>query len=143
MIMLPDVVVEYQARSGVLENVRYAFWNGYWVGYPMFAARVRFALRHLTPAAACLLGLVLIGAAGLTASWWPLALASPYLAVLALSAAAARREGLAVSLYLPLVTVGTHALYGLGTLYGAFCGFLASLRSDRTVASAAAPTLDA
>lgn len=118
IILVPDVRIEYQARSGFVENIRYNFWNGFWVGYPLIAHRVRFARRHLVAAAACLVGLLLLGAVAASASWWPLALAAPYLILLLMSALASSRDGVAVALQLPLITLGTHVLYGFGTLYG-------------------------
>jgi glycosyltransferase involved in cell wall biosynthesis len=131
IILVPDVVIEYRARSGVWENVRYNYWNGYWVGYPLVTAGVRFAARHLVAAAACVLGAALVVAAWAVSSPWPLAIAAPYLLVLALSAAAAAREGPIVALHLPLITAGTHVLFGLGTLHGLATGAAARLRRRR------------
>lgn len=128
IILVPDVIIEYQARSGLRENIRYNFWNGYWVGYPMVASGIRFGMRHLAAAVACVLGLLMVIACWLTASWWPLLLGAPYLLVVILSAVAAAREGLAVALHLPLITPMTHLLYGLGTLYGMGKGILTRLR---------------
>ena len=45
--LVPDVVVQYQARSGVWENAKHQFSNGYWVGYPLVAWDTRFKFRHL------------------------------------------------------------------------------------------------
>jgi glycosyltransferase involved in cell wall biosynthesis len=128
IILVPDVIIEYHARSGVWENIRYNFWNGYWVGYPLVAHGIRFAMRHVVAAMACVLGLSVAVACWLTWSPWPLLIAAPYLLVIVLSAVAASREGLAVALQLPLITVATHVLYGFGTLYGLLRGTLVRLR---------------
>ena len=131
IILVPDVVISYRARSGLTENIRYTFWNGYWVGYPMVACRVRFAARHLVPAAACVAGAPLLAAGAASSSGWPLLPAAPYLAILVLSGLTAAREGPAVAALLPLITAGTHVLYGLGTLYGIIRGAPARLSALR------------
>jgi glycosyltransferase involved in cell wall biosynthesis len=139
IILVPDITITYLARSGVWENVRYNYGNGYWVGYPLVACGVRFALRHLVPAAACLVGASLAVAAYAFSSPWPLALAAPYLLVLAMSALAAAREGLAVALLLPVITASTHVLYGIGTLHGAAAGAVARCRRRVVARRAAGP----
>jgi glycosyltransferase involved in cell wall biosynthesis len=131
IMLVPDILIEYHARSGVWQNVRYNYWNGYWVGYPMVAHGVRFATRHLVPAAACLLGLSLVIACVALPSPVPLLLALPYLVILALSAVAAAREGFAVALRLPLITAATHVLYGFGTLHGIGKGAAVRFRRHR------------
>jgi glycosyltransferase involved in cell wall biosynthesis len=133
IVLVPDVVIEYQARSQLGENVRYQFWNGFWVGYPMVANGVRFAARHLAPAVATVLGVVVLGASAVLVSPWPLLLVAPYLVILVLSGVAAADKGLAVALHLPLVTAATHVLYGLGTLYGLWKGAIVRFaRGPRT-----------
>ena len=125
IVLVPDVLIEYYARSGLWENIRYNFWNGYWVGHPMVASAVRFSARHLIPALACLLGVLLVAASLAVSSAWPLLLAAPYLVVLVMSGLAAVREGLVVAACLPVITAATHVLYGFGTFYGLFRGALA------------------
>jgi succinoglycan biosynthesis protein ExoA len=139
IILVPDVLIEYQARSGVWENVRYTFWNGYWVGFPMVGSGVRFAARHLVAAMACVLGAALLAACWLTASPWPMLVAAPYLIVLVLAGLAASREGVGVALHLPLIAMATHVLYGLGTLFGLFKGALARWRRPQAGAGSGAP----
>jgi glycosyltransferase involved in cell wall biosynthesis len=140
IVLLPDVVIRYQARSGVGENIRYTFFNGYWVGYPLVASGVSFAARHLAPATACLGGLVLLATTALTAEPMLLWLAAPYLMVPVLAAVEAAAAGPAVVLLLPVITAATHVLYGFGTLYGMVRGVLARLR--RRAAESPAPSFD-
>lgn len=128
IILVPDVVIEYQARSGIWENIRYAFFNGYWIGYPAVATGVRFAARHLVAGAACLVGLAVLVAWWISGTPWVLLIAAPYLIVLAGSAVSAARQGPAVALTLPVVTAATHVLYGFGTLYGLGMGAVARWR---------------
>jgi hypothetical protein len=140
IVLIPNVVIEYYARSGLWENIRYNFYNGYWIGYPMVSAGVRFSARHLVPGAACLLGGLLVAASVVMSSAWPLLLAAPYLIVLVMSGLASAREGLAVAACLPPITVATHVLYGSGTLYGFLKGGLGRLqrrsRRERPAGSA-------
>lgn len=131
ILLVPDVLIEYKARSGVWENVRYNFWNGYWVGHPLAASGVRFSARHLVPAVACLGGAALVGACAVLASPVPLMLAAPYGLVLLAAAVAARDQSPAVVALMPLVTAGTHVLHGLGTLWGLVKGALARGPSAR------------
>lgn len=122
ILLVPDVVIEYKARSGVWENVRYNFWNGFWVGYPLAGWHVRFSARHLVPGVACLGGLLLVGTSWAVGSARPLLPALAYGVVLVMSAFEARRSGAAVVALMPFVTAGTHLLHGAGMLWGLLRG---------------------
>jgi succinoglycan biosynthesis protein ExoA len=129
ILLVPDVVIEYQARSGVWENAKHQFSNGYWVGHPLTAWGTRFRSRHLAPAGACLGAVGLLATCLIRASWSPLALAAPYGIVILMAAReAARSEQPSVVAMIPFVALSTHISYGCGTLWGALCGGLARLR---------------
>jgi glycosyltransferase involved in cell wall biosynthesis len=137
ILLVPDVTIKYKARSGVWENVKYTFWNGYWVGHPVAAWGVKFSTRHLVPAGACLAGAALLGVCAVLASPWPLMLASPYGIVLLAAAVEARDRPAPVVALMPLVAAGTHVLYGLGTLWGLVKGVLARVAAGRAGTAAA------
>lgn len=121
-ILLPDVVITYRSRSGLWENAKYNFWNGYWVGYPAAGMGVAFAPRHFAPGFAVVLGtawLALVRPLGLVAF-----LLVPYAALLLLSALATRREALGVAVLQPPIALMTHVTYGLGEVWGGLAGLL-------------------
>lgn len=142
ILLVPDVVIQYMARSGIRENARHNFSNGFWVGYPWAALGLRFSARHLLPGGACLGGVALVAASVVRRSPRPMALALPYLAVLSLAARQAADQGPAVVAVTPLVTAGIHVSYGLGTLWGLVRGGIARIRrrSVREPVRSAPPT---
>lgn len=125
IVLVPSAEVAYRARSGVWENIKYNFWNGYWVGFPRVAIGTRFAWRHFVPVIALMLCLILACIGLLTGVWLPLATAfAGYMLVPLAAAWEARRSGLAVAALIPIITLGTHGLYALGTLCGIVAGSL-------------------
>jgi hypothetical protein len=65
----------------------------------------------------------------------PLVLAAPYSAVLFMAAREAREQAPAVVALVPVVTAGTHLVYGLGTLWGLVRGGLARIERRPSVGS--------
>lgn len=125
IVLVPSAEIEYRARSGIWENVKYNFWNGYWIGFPRVTTGTRFSARHFVPFIALLLFLLLLGIGAATGTWLPLMLAfGAYIIVLGAATWEARQYGPTVAALIPLVTCGTHGLYAAGTAAGIVSGVL-------------------
>ncbi len=121
ILLVPDIVSYYYARSDLLAFVRHSFRDGFWVVLSFLHAKgVPASLRHLVP-------LVFVGAlisSGLLSlrirffSEVLLTVAGSYLAAsLAASLSIARREhDLHYVLAMPLAFAALHIAYGLGSL---------------------------
>ncbi|MFH1559935.1 MAG: glycosyltransferase family 2 protein [Chloroflexota bacterium] len=122
ILLVPDAVVYYYARSTLVGFIKHSFTNGFWVTYPLRFGKRAFSARHLVP-----LGFVagLLGSAALapvwSAGWWMLggiggahALAN----VVASAQVATQERDVRYLLLLPVVFAGAHLAYGLGSLWG-------------------------
>ncbi len=49
ILLVPDIVSHYQARSTLKALARNNFWNGFWVVYSLRFANIPFSIRHLVP----------------------------------------------------------------------------------------------
>jgi len=122
-LLVPDIVINYYARSDFASFCRHNFRNGLWVILPfLYSDIMPVSWRHLVPLA-FVLGL--IGSAAL-ALLWPIGLwllmgiAGAYGTTnLAASAHVAIREGdIRYLLVMPVVFASLHLGYGMGSLWG-------------------------
>ena len=131
VLLVPGAEIVYQARSGVMENIRYNFWNGYWITYPRIMFDVRFSWRHYAPLAAALLAAIVCLVSLSTTTVWPVAvIVAVYLAVLAGAVTEARSTGPRVALMTGVVALMTHSLYAAGCLWGCASGWRRRLRAE-------------
>ncbi|MDD1744391.1 MAG: glycosyltransferase family 2 protein, partial [Candidatus Methanoperedens sp.] len=49
ILLVPDIVSYYQARSNLKDLFKQNFWNGFWVIYSIKFAEIPFSIRHLIP----------------------------------------------------------------------------------------------
>lgn len=126
-VLLPDVVITYRSRSRLIENMKYNFWNGYWVGFPAVAMRVPFAPRHFAPGSAVLLGVAAVGASTQLSGWLAVLLV-PYAGLLAMSVLAMRGKGPLVAFLQAPIAFATHMMYGAGELWGGLIGVFRRFR---------------
>jgi GT2 family glycosyltransferase len=122
-LFVPDIVINYYARSDLRSFVRRSFLNGVWAILPfVYSQHVPVSWRHLTPLA-FVVGLSAgLGLSVTSAGWWPLLLiGGPYVAIgLVASARVARQQGQwRLAIVMPLVFATLHVPYGLGSLWGA------------------------
>ncbi len=124
VLLVPDIVTTYYARSTLKEFSLHNFDNGFWVTYPLRFGRLLFAARHVAP----LLFVLFLGLA-IPALFAAKTVSMPFAAVLTAylvlnlvsSAAIAHREKSICCLFLvPLIFLLMHVEYGLGSLYGLF-----------------------
>lgn len=139
VLLLPDIVVTYFARSRFRPTFVYNVSNGYWVTFPRVAHGVRFSWRHYVPTAVVAAGL---GLTGLTLVGHPrplLAAAAAYAAMAGKVAYDCRPragEPTAVWLTVPVALGSLHLAHGLGGLQGLVMGVLGCTTASRRTGSA-------
>lgn len=123
ILLMPDIVSYYYARSQLMPFLAYSWTNGVWALVPFFySSTTPVSWRHLTPMA-FVSGLLLsaLASAFLAAGRWLFlgTIASYAAANLASSLQiAARERKAAYFLTMPVVFAGLHFSYGLGSIYG-------------------------
>jgi glycosyltransferase involved in cell wall biosynthesis len=122
MLLVPDAIIYYYARSTFMSFVKHNFINGFWVTYPLKFGKTVFSFRHTVPLA-FVTGL--LGSAALIPGWqvsiWILACIAVTYALANLTASvqvAIRYRNLQYSLVMPVVFTSMHIGYGLGSLVG-------------------------
>ena len=133
---------KYFARPGVRSLWNYAFLTGKWNAFTLGINRACMRLRHFAPFAfaVCVIALalsaILVGKTGfksLPLILLAITLGSHLLFGLVAGIQVAFRERAIAALLLPLVVLGFHLAYGLGTL----AGFLSMLRGTSPTANTA------
>lgn len=122
ILLVPEIVIYYYARSTFKDFCQHSFDNGFWVTYPLKFGRLLFSLRHLVPLA-FVLGLIVLLLLSVFSSillWLLLLALSLYLvASICFSVKLAVIEkDLRYVCILPIVFAVFHIVYGLGSLYG-------------------------
>lgn len=115
----PDIVSYRFCRSSLRGLFRQKFLNGYWVGLTHAVSPKAFSVFYLAPLLFVLVLLVLIGL--ITISTIPLlAFVSIYLLILIFAVISSiRHDGFHISLLmLPIIILGLHLCYGIGTAKG-------------------------
>lgn len=123
ILLVPDIVIHYYARSNFIEFCRHNFRNGLWAVLPFRLSRaIPVSLRHLIPLA-FVMGL--LGSFALSLVWtpglWLLAAIGGAYAIAALAASAKlafREKDLRYFLLMPFTFASLHICYGLGSLWG-------------------------
>lgn len=123
ILLVPDVVIHYYARSNFVSFGIHNFRNGLWAILPFAHSKgMPVSLRHLIPMA-FVMGLLGAGIGGLfwrPLGWFFVALCAAY--GLAAAAASLRlameRKDARYFLLMPFVFASLHVCYGLGSLYG-------------------------
>lgn len=121
ILLIPDIVSYYYARSTLKSLVKNNFLNGFWVIYSSKFARLPFSLRHLIPFAFVV---SLIGSFFLSFLYYPfmylfIFIISVYLAVnIFFSLSLAIKKNLKYFSFLVMSFLALHFSYGLGSLWG-------------------------
>jgi glycosyltransferase involved in cell wall biosynthesis len=131
ILLVPEIVSHYYARSTLMSLAKQNFGNGFWVLYSLRFVKLPFSLRHLVP---------FFFVSSLLGSWVISFLYPLFIYLLALTFGLYLSLNLFVSChlslrngvkYFPLLVVTfftLHVSYGLGSLWGIFKLFLAKLR---------------
>lgn len=122
IMLIPDIVMYYHAKSSVADFVRHTFSNGYWLTYPVRIRKLKFSWRHNAPLLAMTLFLAVAGAVPAV----PLMIVPAALmlmlygtAALYFSFRAARRERIPGLVFvMPFIFFLLHVMYALGSLWG-------------------------
>ena len=123
ILLVPDIVSYYAARSDFWSFVKHNWTNGVWAILPFVYSQVMpVSWRHLVPMA-FVLGLVGLGALAViwTPGRWLLAGAVGVYAVAAVAAAlhvTVRESDVRLLLLMPLIFVALHLSYGSGSFWG-------------------------
>ena len=122
ILLVPDAVVYYFARTKMFEFTKRNFSTGHWVTYPLRFGLKLFSARHLVPMA-FVLGL--LGSAGLALVWpgglWILSatvVAYLFANLGATAHAFSKQKRFLYLLLLPAIFASMHLSYGLGSLWG-------------------------
>lgn len=122
MLLVPDAIIYYYARSTFMSLIRHNFINGFWVTYPLKLGKMIFSIRHMVPLA-FITGL--LGSAALIPVWqvglWILVCIAGAYGVANLAATvqvAVREKDWRYLVVMPVVFASLHFSYGLGSLWG-------------------------
>ena len=122
ILLIPDAVIFYYARSTLGSSVKHNFVNGFYVTYPLIFGKRLFSIRHVVP-----LGFVigLFGSAGISIAWngglfITLGIGGAYALanVVASARSAIKERDIRYLLLMPLIFFSMHLSYGLGSLWG-------------------------
>lgn len=140
VMLLPDLVVTYYARSKFGPTFKYNISNGYWVSYPQVVHGVQFSVRHYIPTIVVVggLGLTIVAAGGHAAPI--LACAAAYAALTAkvtLDCRPRASEPATVWVAVPVALAALHLAHGLGGIQGFAVGvWQRSRRRDQRIPTA-------
>ncbi|MEG0376421.1 MAG: glycosyltransferase family 2 protein [Raoultibacter sp.] len=116
--------VQY-VRSSFRSMLKQKYGNGYWIGRTLFIEPHCFQMHHFVPLV-FVLGIIALALAGCVFSWIPFgccvilyALLCIALSVVAVRSAASRNATMTA---LPVIFMGIHVSYGIGTLVGIVVG---------------------
>jgi succinoglycan biosynthesis protein ExoA len=123
ILMLPRLEIRYYPYSGVYRYVKHTFRNGVWSILPLkYSVKLPVSLRHFVPLA-FVSSLAVLGGLAFwqpVFSWLLLAELGVYtsLAVLSSVHASLRRRRPSFLVAMPIVLLGFHVIYGLGSCWG-------------------------
>jgi len=121
ILLVPDIISYYHARSTLSSLAKNNFWNGCWVVYSTRFAKLPFSPRHLIPLAFVM---TLLGSLGLSLLFHPLiylflgVAGSHALANVMFSFGIARERGFSFFPFLIPTFLVLHLSYGVGSLWG-------------------------
>ncbi len=122
ILLVPDIITDYYARSNFKDFVKHNFDNGFWITYPLKFGKRLFSLRHLVPAVflSSLLDLALLSFFSAGFLRLLLFVAGAYiLANLYFAGITAFEEkDPRYLVFMPAIFTGLHISYGAGSLYG-------------------------
>jgi glycosyltransferase involved in cell wall biosynthesis len=122
ILLHPDIVSYYYARSNLFDFLKHDFWNGIWVTYPLKFGIKIFSLRHLIPLG-FVLGLFSLGILSLFFSlflWLFLASVGIYFLLNIFSSfqIVKKEKDLRLFFLMPIIFFCHHFGYGLGSIFG-------------------------
>jgi len=121
ILLVPEIVSYYHARSNLQDLAKQNFWNGYWVVYSTKFAKLPFSFRHFIPFV-----FVVSALGSLALSTWistfiiifGIVLGSYLIANIYITIRLSLKKGMKYFLFLPLTFLTLHFSYGLGSLWG-------------------------
>lgn len=125
ILLVPEIVTSYYARSDYFDFVKHNFDNGYWITYPLIFGQLLFSWRHIVPlffvvamtVAACITlftGSGMLRFIPILAVCAPYAVANIYFSVLT----AWIKKDFKLLLLMPVIFATLHIVYGVGSIWG-------------------------
>ncbi|HEY3275671.1 MAG TPA: glycosyltransferase family 2 protein [Syntrophorhabdaceae bacterium] len=129
ILLLPDLVITYSARSTMKDFLKHNYDNGYWVTYPLKFGLRLFSTRHLVPlffVVGLLLAIVTVSMPSFHGGLKSILLGGfgfifgtyIFLGLLFSAQVAFREREPTMVLIMPLIYASLHLSYGAGSLYG-------------------------
>ena len=124
ILLVPEIVSYYYARSNFWDFIKHNFDNGFWITYPLKFGKVLFSLRHLVP----LVFISILIASFIMLFFFPIFVWF-FLFILGLHCLmnlyfslkmAISKNNLGYLILMPLMFLALHTGYGLGSLWGLF-----------------------
>jgi len=124
ILLVPEIVSYYYARSNFWDFIKHNFDNGFWITYPIKFGKVLFSFRHLVP-----LAFISILIASLAMFFFFPIFAWLFLFILGLHCLinfyfslkiAISKNNLGYLILMPIMFSALHTGYGLGSLWGLF-----------------------
>lgn len=118
----PSIKIHYYTRSKANGFVKYAFLNGYWVTKPLAVGVAIASIRHLVPAF-FVLSLMIFGLGSISFDLlkFPFYMVCISYIIIALAVSiieSIKNKNILMFVYLPIVFVTYHILYGIGSIWG-------------------------
>ena len=117
----PSIRSAQYVRSSLKKMLRQKFGNGYWVGRTVYVQPKCLEIYHFAPLV-FVLGVLLFAILGIFMTWLPFMASGAFYALvcvlLGAKAVSAVPDKHPCMVFLPVVFVGVHAFYGLGTVLG-------------------------
>ena len=125
ILLVPEIVTSYYARSDYFGFVKHNFDNGYWITYPLMFGRLLFSWRHIVPlffvvsaiVAACMTlfaGFGMLRFVPIIAVCVSYAVANVYFSGLT----AWNNRDFKLLFLMPVIFTTLHIVYGFGSLWG-------------------------
>lgn len=133
ILLVPDIVSYYYARSNLKASFKQSFWNGYWVIYSSKFSKLAFSWRHLVPFAFVM---SVMGSLSLAFFWRHffylfLSIICVYLAAnIFFSFKISLKNGLRLFPSVIISFLTLHVSYGLGSLWGLIRFFSSRKRQE-------------
>ncbi len=122
ILLVPEIVTHYYARSNLRDFIKHNFDNGIWITYPLKYGRVVFSWRHLIPLifVSSLIGMALLSFFSPALSWLFLSIIGSYALANFYSSCriAIHEKNLRYLFIMPLIFALLHIGYGLGSMWG-------------------------
>lgn len=122
ILLVPDIISYYYARSNIIEFTKHNFENGFWVTYPVKFGRIMFSWRHLVPlifvVSVMITGFMALSSIAFLKILSLILVAYFFIAIYFSLGLVKQEKDLRYLLVTPLSFIILHLSYGLGSMWG-------------------------